>query len=213
MKRIATIAGVFLAASIILSSCVRRDDYYNTQPSNPYRYAFSDDFNNNVNEWAFTDNQNRAYVTISGGQLHYDYHPANPGTNTVAITTGMPNGTSVFDIQTRFQSDNAMALVFGVSSTDYGYSFFIDDRGYYAVYDEGTSTISSVALIDWATSSAIRAGWNDVEIEATRTGTWIGYVNGIQVFQIPAHTLYGNQTGFMVLNNTSGDADYLDQKW
>ncbi|MEO6831352.1 MAG: hypothetical protein ABI378_03720 [Chitinophagaceae bacterium] len=213
MKRIATIASVFIAASILLSSCVSKNDYGYTPPANNYRYAFSDDFNNDANQWSFTDNQNRAYVSISGGQLHYDYHPANSGTNTVAIATGMPNGTSVFDIQTRFQSDNAMALVFGVSPSDYGYSFFIDDRGYFAVYDEGTSTIAAVALIDWSANNAVLTGWNNVEVEATPSGSWIGYVNGTQVFQIPAHTLYGNQTGYMVLNNTSGDADYLDLKW
>lgn len=212
MKRITTILAFVAFASFFLSSCVRNDSY-NTQPSNPYRYYFSEDFNNDANRWSFSDNANRAYVSISGGQLHFDYHPKNPGTNTVAVSTGMPIGATVFDIQTRFQSDNAMALVFGVSSTEYGYSFFVDDRGYFAVYDEGTATLATTALIDWTTSAAIRTGWNDLELEATPEGYWIGYINNTQVFRIPAKRLYGNQTGFMVLDNTSGDVDFLDQKW
>ena len=213
MKRIFLSLAVILGASFLLSSCIRNDDYYNTPPVNNYRYIFSDDFNNDQNQWSFTDNANRAYVSISGGQLHYDYHPALSGTNTVAVTTGMPQSTRYFDIQTRIRSDNAMALVFGVSASDYGYSFFVDDRGYFAVYDEGTSTIPATKLIGWSVSGAIRTGWNDLEIESTRSGSWVGYINGTQVFQIPAKPLYGNQTGYMVLNNTSGDADFLDQKW
>ena len=212
MKRFTGIALLFAAASAGLSSCVVRDDYYNAEPVNPYRYSFTEDFNNDYSQWSFRDNANHASVYISNGQLHYDYHPADNGTNTVAGSTGM-SAQYAFDIRTRFQSNNAMGMVFGVSSTDYGYSFFIDDRGYFAVYDEGTSGIKPQAILDWAQSGAIRQGWNDVELEATSTGSWIGYINGTQVFQIPAHTLYGTQAGFIVLANTSGDADYLDVKW
>lgn len=208
------IVSAFLVAviSISFSSCVVHDDYYNAQPASPYQYSFTDDFNNDYNRWSFRDGGNRAFVSISNGQLQYDYHPAADGTNTVAINTGMST-QHAFDIQTRFRSDNAMAMVFGVSPTDYGYSFFIDDRGYFAVYDEGTASIKPQTLIDWAQSSAIRQGWNDVELEATRDGSWIGYINGTQVFQLPAHTLYGSQVGYMVLANTNGNADFLDVKW
>jgi hypothetical protein len=120
--------------------------------------------------------------------------------------------TRDFDIQTRFRSNNAMAMVFGVSPSDYGYSFFIDDRGYFALYDEGTSSIKPQAILDWSQSSAVRSGWNDVELEQVGNA-WVGYINGAQVFQLPARTLYGTQVGFMTLANTSGDADYLDIKW
>jgi hypothetical protein len=106
-----------------------------------------------------------------------------------------------------------MALVWGVSPNSYGYSFFIDDRGYFALYDEGSASVASQALIDWSQNGAIRQGWNDVEIQSTSGGAWIGYINGTQVFQIPARRLYGTQVGYMVLNNTSGDADFIDMAW
>ncbi len=202
---------LFTLLSASLTSCVVRDDsYYNPEPASPYQYSFTDEFNGDYNGWSFKDGTNHAQVYVSGGQLHYDYHPYDNGTNTVAVSTGMSTGSRAFDIRTRFQSNNAMALVWGVSPADYGYSFFIDDRGYFALYDEGTSSIKPSAIIDWSQSNAIRSGWNDVEVEATRSGSWIGYINGVQVFQIPARTLYGSQAGYMVLANTSGDADYLD---
>lgn len=211
MKQLLAI--LIAATTLGLSSCVvRHDDYYNPQPANPYQYSFADEFNYDNNQWSFRDVNAGASVYLSGGQLHYDYHPANQGTNTVAVSTGMSTNTYRFDIQTRFRSNNAMALVWGVSPSSYGYSFFIDDRGYFAVYDEGTSSIASRALIDWSQSGAIHAGWNDVELQATGS-SWIGYINGTQVFQIPAQRLYGTQVGYMVLSNTSGDADFIDVEW
>ena len=206
MKRLSIIV---LLLTLGLSSCVYREDDYNVQPVG-YQYSFVDDFNNDYNHWTFSDNAHGAYVRISGGQLHYDYNPSDNGTNTVAVSTGMRTDYD-FDISTRIRSNNAMAMVFGVSPSDYGYSFFIDDRGYYALYDEGTASIKPQALIAW-TSSTIRSGWNDVELEQVGD-SWIGYINDVQVFRIQAQRLYGNQVGYMVLANTAGDADYLDVKW
>jgi hypothetical protein len=209
MKNIARFTIILIATTVGLSSCVRRD-YYETQPVG-YQFAFNDDFNNDHNQWSFRDAQNGAEVYLSGGQLHYDYTPTDNGTNTVAVSTSM-NTNGNFDIQTRLQSNNAMAMVFGVSASDYGYSVFIDDKGYYAVFDEGTASMKPQAIINWTQSSTVRKGWNDLELEAVGNA-WIGYINGSQVFQIPARTLYGSQVGFMVLANTNGDADYLEVKW
>ena len=69
------------------------------------------------------------------------------------------------------------ALVFGVSNTEYGYSFFIDDKGYFAVYNEGNANIPVKTILDWQYNAAIVSGWNSVEIEQ-HNGYWTGYVNG-----------------------------------
>jgi hypothetical protein len=190
-----------------------RYDDYNVQPANTYQYAFTDDFNNDMNRWSFQDNTNGAQVYLSNGMLHYDYQPAASGTNTVAVSTGMPASVAAFSAQARFRSDNAMAMVIGVSPNEYGYSFFIDDKGYFALYDEGNSSVQAQPIIDWTSSSAIRQGWNDVELQQTFNGAWIGYVNGTQVFSVPARTLYGSQAGFVVLANTKGDAEFIDLAW
>lgn len=214
MKRLLFPLMLALAATLGFTGCVvYSDDYYNTQPANNYDYHFSDDFNSDRNGWSFTDRVNKASVYLSDGRLHYDYHPLNDGTNTVAISTGMSPSVTRFDIQTRLRSDNAMALVWGVSPNEYGYSFFLDDRGYFALYDEGNSTLAAQPIIEWTQSGAIRQGWNDLELLATSGGSWIGYINGVQVFQIPAHRLYGSQVGYMVLANTNGDAEFIDLAW
>lgn len=207
MKRLSILAVLLIAG---LSSCVYHNDNYDVQPVG-YQYSFIDDFNNDHNQWSFRDDGNNASVYISGGLLHYDYIPGYSGTNAVAVNTGLYTNHD-FDIQTRFRSDNAMGMVFGVSPNEYGYSFFIDDRGYFAVYDEGNASIKPIALLDWTASGSIRAGWNDIELQQLGN-SWVGYINGAQVFQIPARTLYGSQVGYEVVANTAGDADFLDVKW
>lgn len=202
---------IYLLVLGTLSSCIHTDYYEPTPTPVGYQYAFNDDFNNNANRWAFDDNGNDAHVAIVNGVLKYTYYPLNQGTNTVAVSTGLRMQRD-FLIQTRVKSNNAIALVFGLGGGEYGYSFFIDDQGYFAVYDEGNSRISAQALIDWTSSTAIRAGWNDVELEQVGSN-WIGYVNGARIFSLPSRTMYGDQCGFMVLNNTTGFAEYLTAKW
>lgn len=209
--KLATLGFIALLATTGLSSCIKAD-IYNTQPTTTgYQSSFNDDFNYDAHNWTFNDGNARAQAYVSNGVLNYSYHPSGNGTNTLAITTGWDRNHD-WDIQTRISSNNAMGLVFGVSASDYGYSVFIDDRGYFAVYDEGTATIAAASIINWQQSSAIRSGWNDLEVEQYK-GNWTGYINGTQVFQIPAHTLYGNQIGYEVLANTDGKADYLTIRW
>ena len=115
-------------------------------------------------------------------------------------------------IQTRISNNNAMALSFGAGNGEFGYTFFIDADGYFAVYDEGNSQEASVALIDWTTTNTIRSTWNDLEIEQTGN-TWTGYINGTEVFRMAARPMFGDRVGYSVVHNTTGYAEYLTVKW
>lgn len=196
------------------SGCVK-DDYYSPTPTPPppvgYQYSFNDDFDRDVNNWSFSDLKNQAFVTVGGGSLQYIYDPANDGTNTVAVQTGT-NMNRNFLVQTRISSNNAMGLAFGVSNNNYGYSFFIDDEGYFALYNEGNAQNPAKAIIDWQYNAAIQQGWNDLELEQV-DGYWLGYANGTKLFEVPEQYLGGAKLGFIVLANTKGYADYLTVKW
>lgn len=209
------IIGTFALSTLFITSCVKKE-YYTVEPTEPqpvtYNYIFDDDFNNNINNWAFSDPANAAYVTIGNSWLKYTYIPPNDGTNTVAINTGAKLHRN-FLVQTRIRSDYAMGLCFGVSNRDYGYSFFIDNEGYFAVFKEGSANEGVQTIMDWQESSAIyRNGWNDVEFEQTGN-YWIGYINGVKVFEIPAKYLDGQKIGYIVLAGTTGYADYLTVQW
>jgi hypothetical protein len=203
--------GILILFAATLSSCTK--DRYNTTPTQPvgYQNIFDDNFDYDANNWSFSDHNNSAFVDVNGGVLNYTYTPSADGTNTVAVNTGL-NTAYDFLIQTSIASDNAMGLAFGVSNYDYGYSFFIDDQGYYAVYKEGNSNTPVTTLVDWTYNAAIKTGWNNIELEQVN-GYWVGYANGSQIFQIPAQSFGGSKIGFIVLDGTHGQADYLTVQW
>ncbi|HEY9178397.1 MAG TPA: hypothetical protein VIN07_11930 [Flavipsychrobacter sp.] len=210
------IMATIAVSTLFISSCVKKEYYTVEPPAEPkgpqYYSIFDDEFNNNINNWTFSDPGNAAYVTLVNSWLKYTYMPPNDGTNTVAINTGAKLHRN-FLVQTRIRSDYAMGLCFGVSDNDYGYSFFIDNDGYFAVYKEGTANEGVQTLMDWQESEAIyRNGWNDVEFEQIGN-YWTGYINGVKVFEIPARNLGGNKIGYIVLAGTTGYADYLTVQW
>lgn len=208
---------LFAVSSLFLTSCIK-NEYYTVEPDptepqvQEYAYIFDDDFIDNINNWAFSDPGNSAYVSINNSKLKYTYLPPTDGTNTVAINTGAKLHRN-FLIQTRMRTDYAMGLAFGVSNDDYGYSFFIDNEGYFALYKEGTATTGVQTILDWQYSDAIvKEGWNDIEFEQVGN-YWVGYANGAKLFEVPAKYLDGEKIGFIVLSGTTGYADYLTVQW
>ncbi|RYY14823.1 MAG: hypothetical protein EOO04_29625 [Chitinophagaceae bacterium] len=202
---------LILIASFSFTGCIIQDDNYNQQPGNGstgYYYLFNEDFNADNRGWSFDDPIDSAYALVTNGAYKFvDYSYAG-GYNLAVVPTGAVTHRN-FLVQTRLKSNYAMALIFGASNNDFGYSLYLDEQGYFAVYKEG---YPSQTIIDWQYNSAITAGWNDVELEQI-DGYWYGYVNNVKIFQTPARSLSGNQFGFMVLPGTTGYADFLTVKW
>ncbi len=209
MKRKSLPIILLLLTAAIFTGCIR-DDRYIVQPDQPpvYQAGFSEEFDSDVRGWAFDDQFDSAYAFVQNGQYKFVDYSYTGGFHIASVPTGIPLNRS-FVIQTSMSSNNAMALIFGASASDFGYSIFVDDQGYFAVYKEG---YNPEVIIDWQNSSAIRTGHNDVEIEQAN-GYWYGYINGVEVFNTPARHLSGTECGFMVLANTTGYADYLRAKW
>lgn len=207
-KYIATIAIIGIG-SLLLGSCTKRG-HYDTQPVG-YQNYFDEEFSNDQLNWSFTNSADSSYADVASGT----YEIVNYSTqrsHTETVQTGA-NFNYDFQVQTSIQSNNEMALIFGASNTDNGYSFFIDNSGYYALYYEGSNTIAFSTIIDWTQSSAIRVnGFNKLEIDQVGN-TWIGYINNTQVFKIKAYGTNGSQCGFMAMPGTTGYADYLTVKW
>lgn len=210
-----TILAVLASGALLMGSCTR-NEYYTVAPDEPatptYNYIFDDNFNDNINNWAFADPKNSAYVNIDNGQLKYTYLPQGEGSNTVAINTGAKLHQN-FLVQTRIKTDYAMGIAFGVSNSDYGYSFFIDDEGYFALYKEGDANNPLQTILDWQYSDAIyKGGWNEIEFEQVGN-YWTGYANGVKLFEVQAKYISGSKIGFIVLAGTTGYADYLTVQW
>ncbi len=207
------IAMLFIAA-LIFTGCVRRDDYYDPVPPPPtgYQYEFSEPFTNDTRGWAFDDPIDSAYALVTNNEYKFVDYSYTGGLHTAVVPTSADVDHD-FLVQTSLESNYAMALIFGASGNHYGFSFFIDNAGYFAIYNEGGNNQSFQTLQDWTQSAVIREqGYNDVEIEQ-RSGKWYFYINGTQVATMQAHYMPGDQFGFMVLANTTGYADYLNVKW
>ena len=217
--------GLFMAGSALLASCYQRNDY-NTNPNNNnnynnnynnhsgtpnYTYVFDEEFNGPDNYgWTFTNATDSAYASISGGYYQYvDY--SSLLSNMSVVNTGA-NVQDSFTVQASIKSNKMMALVFGASATSNGYAFYIDTAGNYSLYQEGTdTTASTVVIASTADSSAAKDNWNILEISQAG-GNWTGSINGIQVFQVAAHSLSGARFGFKILPGTVGYADYITVK-
>ena len=200
-----------IVAVVFLSGCIYDDDHYQTTPVG-YQYIFEETFDNDTRGWAFDDPIDSAYALVQNGEYKFvDYSKAG-GVHIPVVATGA-NVDKNFLVQSRLESNYAMALIFGAAPGVYGYSFYIDDAGYFAVYNEGGSNQSFKTLIDWTESNAIKSGgYNDVAIEQ-KGNRWHFYINNTEVATLSAQYLSGNRFGFMVLAGTTGYADDLIVKW
>jgi hypothetical protein len=223
MKRNNFFLGLGLAVAICLfnAACVQKN-YYNANPNNNnnnnsnnnsnnsgYPNVFDEEFNNGDHYgWSFTSAADSAYSSISNGSYQYVDYSATQY-NTTTVNTGN-NVSGNFTVQTRIQSNNMMGLIFGAATNDNGYALYIDSLGNYSLYKEGIGSVATSVVIAPVqdTLYIIKKGWNTVEVDQI-SNTWTGYINGTQVFSIPARPIAGSNFGFKVAPATIGYADYL----
>ncbi len=215
-----TILSLVVATTFLATSCVEKNTYEivpannnhnnnNNGNNGGYSYVFDEEFNGrDLYGWTFASSSDSAYASISNGSYQYvDYSYTKFNTsfvNTNANTTGN------FTVQTKMQANNTMGLIFGASSTDYGYAFYLDTLGYFSLYKEGIGSIASTVIIPSTqdTLYAIKKGWNTLEVDQVN-GNWTGFINGTQVFQMTARSVSGSGFGFKIAPATIGYADYI----
>jgi hypothetical protein len=206
----------FVVLSVLVSSC-RKDHYYPPAPE-VRQYTFTDEFDDNYNNWNFSDPTYAAYAVIdeSKGTMTLGYLDDISEAYYFSQNIGF-NHNDDFVLQTRIGSDNNMGMLFGHNTSGaYGYSFTVDVDGYFAFYDEGGNGYGSdvVALVPRQRASFVNAGgdWNDLKLEQ-RGSRWIGYINDRQVFNIEAQRVRSGSIGYVLMANTIGETDYLQVDW
>jgi len=223
-KHFSVLAILILSGSLMLTSCYQHDNYnngpyngnnnYNHGNNNnnntgAFTYTFDEEFNGADHYgWNFTDPTDSAYGTITNGSYEYvDYSTLL--SSMVVVNTGS-NTSSNFTVTARIKSNKIMGLIFGASTSDNGYAFYVDTAGNYSLYKEGTGTATSTVIIPSTqdTLYAVKNNWNTLELDQINN-TWTGYINGTQIFNIASQSLSGSQFGFKVLQGTTGFADYI----
>lgn len=216
MKRIMTIIMVG-ALTLGLSSCYRQG--HNVTPNTPrlVAYQYVDEFNNNSGNWAFADGDNLAYGVISNGTFKFDYNDDRSQAYYISKDI-IFNMDEDFEVETKIGSDNNFGLLIGYNSAtgSYGYSFTVDYDGRFALYDEGGNgyggDITEIVTPTYSGAVNANGGWNTVKI-AQVGSRWIGYVNGREVFRVPAQALSAGSVGFVAIPFTRGEADYIQADW
>jgi len=208
------------AFGLSVASCIERDNNYNSNPNNnpnnnyPRNYAdssfsYNEEFNGRDNNlWTYTDVADSAYASVTdSGYQYVDYSAVKSAMTTVY--TGV-NVADNFTITTRIKSNNMIGLIFGASATSNGYAFYIDTAGNYSIYQEGTGSTASTAMVPSTqdTLYALKKNWNTLVVQQNN-GSWIFSINGTQVTSMSARALSGNAFGFKILPGTIGYASYL----
>ena len=208
--------GLALLGTSLFTSCEQKN-YYQVEPNNNnnnnnntgYPYSFDEEFNGADHyNWTFTSATDSAYASISNGNYQIVNYSFSNFINSIVATNANTSGN--FTVQTRIKSNNMMALVFGASSSDYGYALYVDSMGYYSLYKEGSNSVAATVIIPSTqdTLYATKKDWNTLEVDQVN-GNWTGFINGTQIFQMTARTVSGSSFGFKLVPGTVGYADFL----
>ena len=222
VRNFLAVVGLLAAGSAMFTSCIERDDYNSNPNNNNYNhgnntnsdttYALNVQFSQGKNSvWSFISPTDSAYAGDSGGTYQYvDYSTQLSSTTTLSTGANVQNNLI---ITTQIKSNNKMGLIFGASATSNGYAFYIDTAGNYSLYEEGSGTTASTAIIPSTqdTLYALKDNWNTIEMDQVN-GVWTFYINGTQVTSMAARSLSGSNFGFKVLPETIGYASYLTVK-
>ena len=214
--------GCVLLSGILFTACIQRDNYepapsnnnnnYHNNNNSGYSYVFDEEFNGSDNyNWTFTSPTDSSYAGISNGNYQFVDYSISNYPNVVVGTNANLQGN--FVVQTSIKSNNRMGLIFGASTTDNGYAFYVDSNGYYSLYKEGYGSVASSPIIPSTqdTLYATKKGWNTLEIDQI-SGNWTGFINGTQIFRMAARTISGSGFGFKIVPGTVGYADYIKVK-
>lgn len=210
---------LILAAVVGIASCKKSDN--NNAATTPsavnYSYSFTDQFSNDSNGWIKINVANNMNINTGNGYLYFAYHPVIGNTSAPFTDTVNPafDTKNDFAIQASIASDNAFGIAFGTTAKGGGYSFEVNLNGYFALFYQGDSTLPRTPVFNWSYTTAAITGsssFNKLEIDQT-AGEWYAYINGVQLFTIPARPLAGSTIGFTAEANTNGTADYITVKW
>ncbi len=210
-----TITTTILLLILLLTAC--RRERTPAPVYVPVLVQYIEDFDDDRDGWSFADGNNLAYGVVSNGTFKLDYNDYLSDAYYVSRNVRF-NPNDDFTLYTRIGSDNNMGLLFGynVSAGSYGYSFTMDYDGYYALYDEGGNgygpDIQEVVAPQTGNFTRKNGDWNELRLEQ-RGARWIGFVNNVQVFDIPAENLSSGSIGFVVIAETQGEADYIQADW
>lgn len=180
---------------------------------------FTEDFNNNTNDWATNKNENVS-LSVKNGAYNFSHKRDKFGWTTskeVKI-----NDSKDFEIETTIKKisgiqNNGYGLIFGRKDGDNEFEYFISGDGYYQIkYFEDNKTN---VIQKWTKTSYINKGDGAVNKLKVRreSGKFKFYINNNYVTQSDAKSFFGDRMGFIVYGKQkvaiqSLNVSYLSKK-
>ncbi len=177
-------------------------------------YHFSDQFNNNNNQWFTADDEKKAF-TIKNGKYYLKHKRNEKGWTTY--------DDRYIDTKRDFEIETKIDKISGVTNYGYGlifgkqddnqFRFSISSNGYYKV----ARLISGKEQLikKWTTTSYVNTGNLKSNVLKVKKDNnyYKFYINGNYVFQTEFEDFFGDDMGYVVFNNQEIAIDYLRIKY
>ena len=177
-------------------------------------FHFSDQYNDNSNNWFVANDENKAF-SIKNGKYYLKHKRNEKGWAT--YDNQYIDTSRDFEIETKIDKINGVTnygygLIFGKKG-DNDFRFYISSSGYYKVARMVNN--SEQIIQKWVMSSYVNTGnlkSNTLKVKK-EAAYYKFYINDNYVFQTPFENFYGNDMGFVVYNNQEVAIDYLRVKY
>lgn len=176
-------------------------------------FHFSDQFNNNSNNWS-TSNSSKEIVEISNGKYYID---------NLVTTSIYSDNTKVIDENRDFEIETKLDKVSGVTNYGYGLIFGKGTAGEFRFYIASTGWYKIARIVNdkeqiiqkWIKTSYVKTGNGASNILKVKkeNGYYKFYVNGNYLYQTEQEPFYGNKLGFYVANKQKIGVDYIRIKY
>lgn len=179
-----------------------------------YDFSFSEQFNNNTNNWSFKDDANAAFKVMNG--KYYMLHKRSEKGWSSHITKTIDTNQD-FEIETKIDKISGVVnfgygLMFGKNG-DNSFRFYIASNGYYRIVREVKGNDEDI--IKWTSTAYVNKGNQESNIlKVKKEGRYYKfYVNDNYLTQIDYEPFFGNEIGYVLYNNQEIGIDYLRFKY
>ncbi len=200
-----------IAIDYLKVSQSRPDDLSFLSGSRDKVRIFSDEFNDNINQWPLDSSENAAFE-MKGGAYSFEYFNEN-GWWGIYKEIPMDAGRD-FEIEAKIKKisgiqNNGYGIIWGRLDNNNQFEFQISSNGYYKIKKIVDGNV--VDIRPWTLSGAVNQGARaENRLNVVKMGGKVRYhINNAEVYATNSEPLRGNNFGFLIYQKQRIAMDYL----